>query len=65
MIQSLTAEVPILAAEAKREQAATASASTIMGTDVKRVVTKVDVIEEEVGATKKLFEKTTSITMRG
>ena len=29
-----------------------------MGSDVKRVVTKVDVIEEEVGATKKLLEKT-------
>ena len=29
-----------------------------MGTDVKRVATKVDVIEEEVGATKKLLEKT-------
>ena len=65
LIQSLTAVVQISAAEAKREQAATASASTIMGTDVKRVVTKVDVIEEEVGATKQLFEKMTRITMRG
>ena len=58
MIQSLTAGVQTSAAEAKREQSATTSATTIMGTDVKRVVTKVDVIEEEVGATKKLFEKT-------
>ena len=65
MIQSLAAGVQtsssaaaIAAAEATREQAATASAITIMGTDVKRVVTKVDVIEDEVGGTKKLLEKT-------
>ena len=41
----------------KREQAATASALTVMGSDLKQVVTKVDVTEE-VGATKKLREKT-------
>ena len=58
MIQSLAARVQTSADEAKREQAATTSAVTMMGTDVKRVVTKVDVIEEEVGATKKLLEKT-------
>ena len=60
MIQSLTGGVQTSAAEAKRQQAATASAITVMGTDVKRVGTKVDVIEEEeeVGATKSFFEKT-------
>ena len=31
-----------------------------MGEDVKRVATKVDAIEEEVSATKKLLEKTNS-----
>ena len=40
------------------QQAATASEITAMGSDVRRVVTKVDVIEEEVGAAEKLHEKT-------
>ena len=40
------------------QQAATASAITAKESDVRRVVTKVDVIEEEVGAAKKLLEKT-------
>ena len=44
----------------RSEQAATASAITIMGTDVKRLVTKVDLIEEQWVATKKIFEKTNS-----
>ena len=34
------------------------SAITAVGSDARRVVTKVDVIEEEVGAAKKLLEKT-------
>ena len=42
----------------KREQAATASAVAAMEVDVRRVVTKVENIEEEVSATKKLLEKT-------
>ena len=37
----------------KKEQAATASAITAMGSDVRRLFTNVDVIEEEVGAAKK------------
>ena len=40
------------------QQAATGSAITVIGNDVKRVVTKVDIIEEEVGVTKKTFVKT-------
>ena len=42
----------------KKEQAATASAITAMGSDVGGVVTKVDVIEAEVSAGEKLLEKT-------
>ena len=70
MIQSLTAGMQssnALGEVMRSTQAATTSAITNMGTDVKRVVanddvieTKVDVIEEEVGMTKKLLEKTTS-----
>ena len=63
MIKTLTAGMQSSNAlgEVKRsEQAATTSAITNMGTDVKRVVAKDDVIEEEVGLTKKLLEKTTS-----
>ena len=56
---SMTAEaVNTLAEEMKRAQAATASAITTQGGDVRRVVTKLDVTEEEVGAAKKFFEET-------
>ena len=44
----------------RNEQAATANAIANMGTDVKRVIAKVDTVEEEVGATKKILEKTNS-----
>ena len=37
---------------------ATTNAIAHVGTDVKRVVSKVDIIEEEVGATKMILEKT-------
>ena len=50
--------VAALGEEVKREQAATASAVAAMEVDVRRVVTKVENIEEEVSATKKFLEKT-------
>ena len=51
---SMTAQaVNTLGEEMQREQTATANAITTMGCDVRRVVTKVDVIEEEVCAAKK------------
>ena len=69
-IQSLTAGCRVrnaLGEVMRREQAATTSAITNTGTDIRRVVTKVDVIEtnvdvieEELGVTKKLIEKTNS-----
>ena len=56
---TLTAEtVNNIGEEMKREQPATACALSVMGSDLKKVVTKVDVIEKKVGATKKLLEKT-------
>ena len=39
---------------------ASASAVTIMGNDGKRVVTKVDLMDEEVVAAKKILERTNS-----
>ena len=63
MMQSLAVGVQnsnTLGEVMRSEQAATASAITIMGTDVIRVVTKVDLTEEEVEATKKILKKTNS-----
>ena len=73
MIQSLAVEVQTstlaanatadavaaLGEEAKREQAATASAVAAMEVDVRRVVTKVENFEEEVSATKKCLRRQT------
>ena len=57
---SATAEaVDTFGEEMKKEQAATASAITAIRSDVRRVVTKVDVIEEEVGAAKSCLRKQT------
>ena len=53
-----TEAVNTLCEEMRKKQAATANAITAMGGDVRSVVTMVDVIEEEVGAAKKLLEKT-------
>ena len=55
----MTAEaVNTLVEELKREQATTANAIMTMGCHVRRVVIKVDVIDEEVGLVKMLLEKT-------
>ena len=73
MIQSLAIEVQTstsaanatadavatLGEEVKKEQAATASAVTALGEDVRRVIRKVENIEEEVSATKKLLRRRT------
>ena len=55
---SITAEAVHTFGDEMKEQAATVSAITAIGSDARRVVTEVDVIEEEVGAAKKLLEKT-------
>ena len=56
---SITAEAVHTFGDEVKEQAATASAITAMGSDVRRVVTKVDVIEEGVGAAKSCLRKQT------
>ena len=58
VIQSLAAGVHSSGEVMRCEQVATTNAIAHVGTDVKSVVSKVDIIQEEVGATKKILEKT-------